>query len=118
MKIIITESQFYNLLPNEIKRRLSQEDIQILDGYIQHEKKVQALSFGSDSSDAADFVYEVVRNSFNDFINEHKVPYPMINNDEGYDVYKKTFDLYWPILPFLLNKYHDELWAFITNLNS
>jgi len=113
MKIIITESQFYDLIPQNIKRRLSPGDLESLDNIIK--RNMTGHHYLSDSF----FGYSgwVIGDSLNEFVLENKSDDVDMGPNDWEDDQNKILRIFRPLIPFLEKKYHDEFWEFYNNYN-
>jgi len=112
MRIIITESQLYNLLPRSLKRRMSEEDFVNFDNIVQSKKQ-----FGTLRLEFGDYRESVLQDALGDFVNEYKmdIPYGITDDNRYMDLYDNLFDLYWGLLPYLRKRYQDELYDYYIN---
>ena len=104
MKIIITESQLYNLIPNEIKRRITNDDLIIIDRILRNN-----LSYFSFSYPFNEYIEMIIRDTLNEFVNEYKLNDINYDLDDWGDKESDVFNLWWGIIPFLEKRYHNEL---------
>jgi len=116
MRIIITESQLYNLIPRSLKRRMSPDDFDILDSFIKDTKKQSAGMMGI-YNNFADYRDDVLKDGLNEFVDKYKIER---DDDDELDwdytsEQESVFDLYWDLLPFLRKIYHDELYEFYSD---
>jgi hypothetical protein len=108
MKIIITEEQFYNLIPPSVKRRMTNKDFEILDGIIDNNKLYFITqSFG-------EYLDGTLRDSLNEFIREYKVEEidPNLDNDDWDNEEDIIYNIFWQLIPFLKKKYHDVFYDY------
>ena len=108
MKIIITEEQFYNLIPPSVKRRMTERDFGILYDIIDNNRRYYV---------AQDFDWYLdgnLRDSLNEFIHDYKVEEidPNLDNDDWDDEENIKYKIFWQLIPFLKKKYHDVLYDY------
>ena len=125
MKIIISESQFYNLIPSEVKRRLEEVDMENIDKIIKMKyknKDYKAYWIYDDNFDG--YLNTVISDSLDTFI---------FNKYSGYEgdwlVYIDTMQDWMTIrndmrkilqgmIPYLKKKYNNELKAYYKKMRS
>jgi hypothetical protein len=108
MKIIITEEQFYNLIPQSIRRRMSIKDFEILDDIIHTNKKY-------DLNNPFDKYLDInLRDSLNEFITEYKVGKldPNLDDNDWEREESLMYKIFWQLIPFVKKKYHNELYEY------
>jgi hypothetical protein len=66
MKINITESQFYNLIPPEIKRRIESGDMEIIDKIV--ESKYRGKAYWTYAENFEDYLNSVIEDSIDYFV--------------------------------------------------
>lgn len=107
MKIIITEEQFYNLIPPSVRRRMTDNDFDILDDVIHTNKKYDLNNPFNKYLDIN------LRNSLHELI-QHKVS--KINPNLGDDAFEYEesllYKIFLQLIPFLKKKYHDVLYGY------
>jgi hypothetical protein len=103
MKIIITESQFYNLIPNELKRRLIDDDFKIIDDILWSDIE----TYHAPTLDG--FINFVITDTITRFVNDYKLDTIDYNSDNWGDDSDDVFNLWWKLNPFLKMKYHNKL---------
>lgn len=109
MKIIITESQFHNLIPASVRRRITDRDLYLLDSWlIYYISKTAAF----DSFDKfCDFVLDDL---IYDFVKERKTDEiamdPEFDEYYSYDSVNNLLNIYMKLKPFLLMKYKERLY--------
>jgi len=108
MKIIITESQFYDLIPPAVRRRMSSKDFEILDDIIHKDKRyfvAQPFDIYLDGN---------LHDSLNEFIREYKVEEiePNLDNDDWEREENIIYKIFWLLIPFLKKKYYDVLYDY------
>ena len=110
MKIIITEEQFYNLIPNSVKRRMTNKDFQILYDIIDNNRRYYV------AQDFDRYLEGNLQDSLNEFIREYKVEEidPNLNNDAWDDEENIRYKIFWQLIPFLKKKYYNELYDYHT----
>jgi hypothetical protein len=104
MKIIITESQYNELvkkLPPHIRRRMSEDDMEILEKLIWE----TAEDINLDVEDHKDFVDFVVREAMHDFITGYKFD----GVEDSDEVHSKIYDIWWEIVPIIKDTFNLEL---------
>jgi hypothetical protein len=105
MKITITESQFYNLIPLEVRRRLEGDDMYIIDKTIKRLYRAKGNWFHSENFE--DYLNTVVSDSIYYFVRDYK----HLGNDED-NWFKDINELeriYGGLIPYLKKKYHNEM---------
>jgi hypothetical protein len=114
MKIIITESQYerlFNDLPNSLKRRLTQDDLDYIDRELMH-----FILTTPPTSYFEDFSSVVIGDVLHDFILACKGDEIEIEDDLDYGVVyveksrNKVMDMYWELKPILEKRYKDRLY--------
>lgn len=116
MKIIITESQLYNLIPQSLRRRMKDVDFDRIDDIIESNLPF----FISHSENIYDFTDDIIRDSLHEFVMEYKldeyVVYNREDNEERYyeEEENKVFEIFQGLIPFLKMKYKDELFDYYT----
>ncbi len=110
MKIIITEEQFYNLIPNSVKRRMTNNDFDILDNIIHTNKKYDLMNSFDEYLDIN------LRDSLNEFITEYKVGKldPNLDDNDWEREESLIHKIFWQLIPFLKKKYYKELYDYHT----
>jgi hypothetical protein len=108
MKIIITESQLYNLVPNELKRRMSLDDFGVLDDIIHKNKRY----FVAQPFDR--YLDGNLHDSLYEFVREYKVEEiePNLDNDDWDNEEDIIYKIFWQLIPFLKKKYYDVLYDY------
>lgn len=113
MKIIITESQYDRLLselPPFLKRRVTMEDLEWMDGKVNEFMVNAPLASKFDNfCDYAlgDLLHEFLVDRKDDEIDTDNDPaYGLIYNDESLG---KISDMYWELKPFLKKRYETRL---------
>jgi hypothetical protein len=106
MKIIITESQLYNLIPNELKRRLTDDDFKIIDDILWSDIE------NYHAPNLNEFIYFVISDTLSRFVNEYKFDDIDYDSDNWVDDESYRFNLWWKLIPFLKMKYHNKLAAY------
>jgi hypothetical protein len=71
MRVIITESQYYNLIPNEIKRRMTPEDFEILDNIVK--AKYRGRAYWTYADNFGKYFNNVISDSLDQFVFNFKV---------------------------------------------
>jgi hypothetical protein len=108
MKIIITEEQFYNLIPQSIRRRMTERDFEILDDIIHTNKKY-------DLNNPFDKYLDInLRDSLNQFITEYKVGKldPNLDDNDWEREESLMYKIFWQLIPFVKKKYYNELYEY------
>ena len=111
MKIIITESQFNNLIPHSLRRRLGEMDLDRIDDIIDSNLR---FWIGA-AKDTDEFVREIIKDSLNEFVTEYKldeyVNYDREDDEEEYYEEKenKIYQIFWELIPFLEMTYRNQL---------
>jgi hypothetical protein len=121
MKIIITESQFYDLIPMTLKRRLSQDDFEILDKII----KLNMNEFIYLNDVFEEYLRWTLGDSLNHFVTEYKSDDIDMDEEDWMDKLNERLGLFWDLIYFLRKKYYEEFretydnyWRFKTPPNS
>jgi len=104
MKIIITESQLYNLIPNELKRRMSPDDFEDLDKIIKH--NMNEFIYLNDTFE--EYLRWTLGDSLNHFVTEYKSDDIDMGEDDWHDKLNERLRLYWDLIYFLRKKYYEE----------
>lgn len=105
MKITITESQFYNLIPLGVRRRLDVGDMDIIEKLIRRLYRAKGNWFHSENFE--DYLNTVVSDSIYYFVRDYK----HLGNDED-NWFKDINELeriYGGLIPYLKKKYHNEM---------
>jgi len=106
MRVIITESQYYNLIPIEIKRRMDTEDFSILDDIIKAKYRGRAYWTYADNFD--EYFNNVISDSLDQFVFNFKV-----EDDEDWftkrHAVRKIFN---SLVPYLKKRYNREAKAY------
>ena len=113
MKIIITESQYNNLLSPFIRRRIESKDFDILEDYITYEMERKLHYYGR-RNNFEDFLNDVISSALNDFIINYKSDHiPMrLDDDDFFREQEKLLDRFWPLFNFLKDKYRDRVYNY------
>jgi hypothetical protein len=113
MKIIITESQYNNLLSPFIRRRLEVKDFDILEEYITYEMKVN-FNYYDKIDNIERYLNTVISTALKDFIINYKSDdIPMeLDDDEFYDKQNERLDRFWPLFDFLKDKYRNMIYDY------
>jgi hypothetical protein len=108
MKIIITEEQFYNLIPPSVKRRMTERDFGILYDIIDNNRRYYV------AQDFDRYLEGNLQDSLNEFIKYYKVEEidPNLNNDDWDDEENLKYKIFWQLIPFLKKKYYDDLYDY------
>jgi len=108
MKILITEEQFYNLIPPVVRRRMTEKDFGILYDIIDNNKRYYV------AQDFDRYLEGNLRDSLNEFIHDYKVEEidPNLDNDDWDDEENTKYKIFWQLIPFLKKKYHDDLYDY------
>ena len=108
MKIIITEEQFYNLIPQSVRRRMTEKEFQILYDIIDNNKRYYV------AQDFDRYLEGNLQDSLNEFIKYYKVEEidPNLNNDDWDDEENLKYKIFWQLIPFLKKKYYDDLYDY------
>jgi hypothetical protein len=116
MRVIITESQYYNLIPNEIKRRMDPKDFEILDNIVKAKYRGRAYWTYADSFDK--YFNNVISDSLNQFVfnNYHfKVGDGKWVGWRNRDVVRRIFN---SLTPYLKMRYNREARAYYKRMTS
>jgi hypothetical protein len=114
MKIIITEEQFYNLIPISIIRRLEPGDFDDLELIIDKKYSLRGYYL---SGDFEYYLNSVISDSIDTFVIDYKFPrYEGGDLDDYYDSRRKVILMFRGLIPFLKKKYHDKLYQFYSDL--
>ena len=113
MKIIITESQYNNLLSPFIRRRIEIKDFYFLEDYITYEMERKLHYYGR-RNNFEDFLNDVISSALNDFIINYKSDdIPMeLDDDEFYEKQEERLDRFWPLFDFLKDKYRNMIYDY------
>jgi|694.fasta_scaffold63712_1 hypothetical protein len=113
MKIIITESQYNNLLSPFIRRRIEIKDFYFLEDYITYEMERKLHYYGR-RNNFEDFLNDVISSALNDFIINYKSDHiPMGLDDDDFDEKQnELLDRFWPLFDFLKDKYRDKIYDY------
>jgi hypothetical protein len=103
MKIIITESQLYNIVPNEIRRRVTDKDLKKIDSILQINIRYYQ------ASNVHEFIDLAITDTMNEFVNEYKLDEVNYDLDNWEDQESNIFKLWWKLIPFLKKRYYGEL---------
>ena len=108
MKIIITESQFYELIPPAVRRRMTGKDFGVLDDIIHNNKRYCI------AQDFDRYLDCILRDSLNEFIHDYKIEEfdQDLDNDDLDDEEHIVYKIFWELIPFLKKKYHDLLYDY------
>ena len=103
MKIIITEEQFYNLIPNSIKRRLEAGDLDKLELIIDKKYRLRGYYL---SGDFEYYLNSVISDSIDTFVINNKYELYVIGTNLGdyQDGRRKIISLFQGLIPFLKKK--------------
>jgi|688.fasta_scaffold629602_2 hypothetical protein len=104
MKITITESQFYNLIPLEVRRRLDGDDVYIIDKTIKRLYRAKGNWFHSENFE--DYLHMVISDAVSYFVRDHK--HLGIDEDNWEDINDLEL-IYGGLIPYLKKKYHNEM---------
>jgi hypothetical protein len=104
MKIIITESQLYNLIPNELKRRMSPDDFEDLDKIIK--QNMNESIYLNDTFE--EYLRWTLGDSLNHFVTEYKSDDIGIDEEDWLDKLNERLRLYQDLIYFLRKKYYEE----------
>jgi hypothetical protein len=112
MRVIITESQYYSLIPNEIKRRMDPEDFNTLDDIIITKYRGRAYWTYADNFDQ--YFNNVISDSLDHFVFNFKV-----EDDEDWftkrHVVRRIFN---SLVPYLKKRYNREARAYYKRMTS
>jgi len=108
MKIIITEEQFYNLIPPVVRRRMTERDFGILYDIIDNNRRYYV------AQDFERYLDGNLRDSLNEFIHDYKVEEidPNLDNDDWDNEEDIIYNIFWQLIPFLKKKYHDVFYDY------
>jgi hypothetical protein len=109
MKIIITESQLYNLIPNEIRRRITDKDLKKIDSILQNNIPYYQ------GSNVDEFIDQAITDTMHEFVNEYKFDDIDYDSDNWGDQESDVFNLWWKLIPFLKKRYYGELAIYYQN---
>jgi hypothetical protein len=105
MKIIITETQYNDLISNSGRRRMSEDDFINLDKIIR--KNSESIGYLKNTFDSyLDWVIEI---SINKFVDDYKSRDIDYEDDDWEEKYGNLYEVYWTLIPFLKQKYYEEL---------
>jgi hypothetical protein len=108
MKIIITEEQFYNLIPPSVRRRMTDNDFDILDVVIHNNKRYYV------AQDFDRYLEGNLHDSLNEFVHDYKLEEinRYLDYDDLDDEENIKYKIFWQLIPFLKKKYHDVLYDY------
>ena len=115
MKIIITESQYQNLLGNvspTLQRRLTSDDFE----WIEKEFRINLIHSPKHITNFDEFCDYVLGDTVHEFVMEKRYnEIKTIPDEEWGDVYDEksqsdVMDIYWPLIPVLKDMFYDELY--------
>jgi hypothetical protein len=109
MKIIITESQFYDLIPPAIRRRMTSKDFQILDDIIHKNKRY----FVAQPFDR--YLDGNLHDSLNEFVHDYKAEEfdQDLDNEDWFERGESIiYEIFRQLIPFLKKKYRDLLYGY------
>jgi hypothetical protein len=109
MKIIITESQLYNLIPNEIRRRITDKDLKKIDNILQNNIPYYQ------GSNVDEFIDQAITDTMHEFVNDYKLDTIDYNSDNWGDDSDDVFNLWGQLIPFLKKRYYGELAIYYQN---
>jgi hypothetical protein len=113
MKIIITEQQYNNLLSQFIRRRIDNEDFDILEDYIIYVMKTN-FNYYNRIDDFEGYLNDVISTAFIEFIKGYKSD--DISTELGADDYdeeqRKLLERFWPLFDFLKDKYRNRIYDY------
>jgi hypothetical protein len=104
MKIIITENQFYDLIPLGVRRRLEEDDMYHIDKWIKRLYRSKGNWFHSENFE--DYLHMVISDAVNYFVRDHK--HLGIDEDNWEDITDIAL-IYRGLIPYLKKKYHNEM---------
>lgn len=104
MKIIITENQFYDLIPLGVKRRLDVGDMEIIDKLIKRYYRAKGNWFHSNTFE--DYLTTVVLSVIDTFINDHR---DLEDDDNWFRNRRELEQIYRGLVPYLKKRYHNEM---------
>lgn len=113
MKITITESQFYNLIPLEVRRRLEGDDMYIIDKTIKLLYRVKGNWFHSENFE--DYLNTVVSDSIYYFVRDYK---HLGNDEDNWFRMNELQQIYRGLIPYLKKKYHNEMKTYYRQMKS
>jgi hypothetical protein len=110
MKISITESQFYNLIPPAVRRRMTSKDLEILDDIVRSNMNF-FINQGFDG-----YYKSNLSDSLNEFIDNFKVREISQNLDDTEWERQENliYDIFRQLLPYLEKRYYDLLYDYHT----
>lgn len=115
MKIIITESQYHNLLGNVspiLQRRLTSDDFE----WIEKELRINLIHSPKQIKKFDEFCDYVLGNTVHEFVMQKRnYEIKTIPDEEWGDVYDEksvsdVMDIYWSLIPVLKDMFYDELY--------
>jgi hypothetical protein len=108
MKIIITEEQFYNLIPSAVRRRMTDNDFDILDVVIHNNKRYYV------AQDFDRYLEGNLHDSLNEFVHDYKLEEinRYLDYDDLDDEENIKYKIFLQLIPFLKKKYHDVLYDY------
>lgn len=113
MKINITESQFYNLIPAKIKRRIELGDMEIIDKIV--ESKYRGKSYWFYAKNFEDYLNNVIEDSIDSFVFNKEW-----ETEEGEWMRKRNEmkKIFQDIIPYLKKKYYNKAQKYYKTMRS
>lgn len=102
-----SKKDLYNLIPQSVKRRIGEDNLNKIDMLLSSNKKsyLGSLTF-------SDYLDNLIVGTLVDFINYYVMPEIdpnfELNDDEADDAWDKTWELYTKLVPFLKKKYGSD----------
>jgi len=115
MKIIITENQFYNMIPNYIKRRVGDGDLELIDKIIKKHIHIKSNLLYSENFEG--YLNTVISDSISDFIFFHK-DWGIDNGDDWSDKRRELMEIFQGLIPILKKKYYNECKEYYKKMKS
>jgi hypothetical protein len=110
MKIIITETQLYNLVPPAVRRRITDKDLKKIDSILQNNIPYYQ------GSNVDEFIDQAITDTMHEFVSEYKLDDEVnYDLDDWGDKESSVFNLWWQLIPFLKKRYYGELAIYYQN---
>ena len=114
MKILITESQLYNLIPSSVKRRLEVGDLEILDKKINMEIRGKGNIVHSESFEQ--YFNDSISDSIEYLVHQHK-DWGM-DTDDWFTNRTEMEKIFQGLIPYLEKKYRGKAKEYYKNMKS
>jgi len=114
MKILINESQFYNLIPSSVKRRLEVDDLEILDKTINMKIRGRGNWFHSDTFEQ--YFDDIILGSIEYLVYNHK-EWGM-DTDDWLKRRTEMEKIFQGLIPYLEKRYRNQAKAYYKKMKS